>query len=187
MLYNLEAKTQFTEADFRRRFPDVGFPETIETHNILEYGYVVIDRDPAPAIGPGETLEPGDLRIEGNEVFQSWVVVPATASKWAPLIAARRYEAEVSGTTVSDIPIDTGRDSQGLITGAAVQAIIDPEYSLHWKTSGGFIELSGAQVLGVASAVRAHVQACFNREAELLDAVADGSITAEMLDQGWPS
>jgi len=35
--------------------------------------------------------------------------------------------------------------------------------------------------------VRAFVQACFNREAELLGAVADGSITAEMLEEGWPA
>ncbi|UHC81653.1 DUF4376 domain-containing protein [Pseudomonas sp. NIBR-H-19] len=110
----------------------------------------------------------------------------APTPDWPSIIAARRYEAEVSGTTVNDIPVDTGRDSQGLITGAAVQAIIDPEYSLHWKTTGGFVELTGQQILGVASMVRAHVQSCFNREAALLDAVAEGSITAEMLEEGWP-
>lgn len=104
---------------------------------------------------------------------------------WASLIAARRYAAEIAGTTIEGMPIDTGRDSQGLITGAAVQAIIDPAYSLRWKTTGGFVELTGQQILGVASAVRAHVQGCFNREAELLGAVADGSITVELIEQGW--
>lgn len=39
---------------------------------------------------------------------------------------------------------------------------------------------------GVASAVRAFVQASFDREAVLLGAVADGSITAEKPEQGWP-
>ena len=39
----------------------------------------------------------------------------------------------------------------------------------------GFVELTGQQNLGVASYVRAHVQARFNREAALLDAVADGT------------
>ena len=106
--------------------------------------------------------------------------------QWTAQIAARRYTAEIAGTTIDGMPIDTGRDSQGLITGAAVQAIIDPTYSLHWKTSAGFVELTGQQILGVASMVRAHVQACFNREAELLDAVTDGSITTEMLEEGWP-
>ena len=108
------------------------------------------------------------------------------AEQWTTQIAARRYTAEIAGTTIDGMPIDTGRDSQGLITGAAVQAIIDPAYSLHWKTSAGFVELTGQQILGVASMVRAHVQACFNREAALLDAVADGTITTAMLDEGWP-
>ena len=109
------------------------------------------------------------------------------AEQWAAQIAARRYIAEIAGTNIDGMPIDTGRDSQGLITGAAVQAIIDPAYSLHWKTSAGFVELTGQQILGIASQVRAFVQACFNREAELLGAVADGSITAEMLEDGWPA
>lgn len=111
---------------------------------------------------------------------------PLPAPDWPALIAARRYVAETAGTTIEGMPIDTGRDSQGLITGAAVQAIIDPAYSLHWKTSADFVELAGQQILGVASMVRAHVQSCFNREASLLDAVADGTITTAMLDEGWP-
>lgn len=110
----------------------------------------------------------------------------AISADWAQRIADRRYLAEISGTTIEGMPIDTGRDSQGLITGAAVQAIIDPAYSLHWKTTAGFVDLTGQQVLGVASAVRAFVQACFNRESELLDAVAAGLITDVMLEQGWP-
>lgn len=113
-------------------------------------------------------------------------VAPDLAPDWPSLIAARRYQAETSGTTIEGMPIDTGRDSQGLITGAAVQAIIDPSYSLHWKTSAGFVDLTAQQVLGVASAVRAFVQACFNRESDLLDAVADGTITADLLNEGWP-
>jgi hypothetical protein len=111
----------------------------------------------------------------------------AIAADWKQRIADRRYEAETSGTIIEDMPIDTGRDSQGLITGAAVQAIIDPSYSLHWKTSAGFVDLTAQQVLGVASLVRAFVQACFNRESDLLDAVAAGTITAEMLEEGWPA
>lgn len=111
---------------------------------------------------------------------------PAPAPDWPALIAARRYVAEISGTTIQGMPIDTGRDSQALITGAALQAVIDPEYSVHWKTADGFVDLTAQQVIGVASAVRAFVQACFNRESELLDQVTDGSITGDMLEQGWP-
>ena len=112
---------------------------------------------------------------------------PAPAPDWPALIAARRYTAETAGTIVEGMPIDTGRDSQGLITGAAVAAMLDPDYSVRWKTVAGFVDLKSQQIIGVASAVRAFVQASFDREAELLGAVADGSITAEMLEEGWPA
>ncbi|MGH8418049.1 MAG: DUF4376 domain-containing protein [Pseudomonas sp.] len=106
---------------------------------------------------------------------------------WAQRIADRRYQAEVSGTTIEGMPIDTGRDSQGLITGAALAAMLDADYVLRWKTLSGFVELTGSQIIAVASAIRAFVQACFDRESALLDAVADGTITAEMLEEGWPT
>lgn len=101
-------------------------------------------------------------------------------------IAARRYEAETSGTAVEGMPVNTERDSQALLTGAALQAMLDPAYTVRWKTEGGFVDLDAQQIIGLASAVRAHVQACFDREAELVAAVEDGSYTDSMLDEGWP-
>ena len=79
---------------------------------------------------------------------------------------------------MSRLRIDTGRDSQALITGATVQAMLDPAYSLRWKTPAGFVDLTAEQIIGVATAARAHVQAAFNREAELLEALEVGSLCA---------
>lgn len=101
-------------------------------------------------------------------------------------IAAKRFTAETGGITVQGLAIDTSRDSQNLITGAALAADRDPAYSVKWKTAGGFVELSAAQLLALADAVRKHVQACFNREADLAKAVDDGTYQAAMLEQGWP-
>lgn len=112
---------------------------------------------------------------------------PEPALDWLPLIAARRYEAEVSGITLGGIPVATDDRSKLLINGAALRAIRETGYTLRWKTGEGFIDLSAEQVLAMADAVADHVQACFDREAELQAAVADGSITAEMLEQGWPA
>lgn len=103
-------------------------------------------------------------------------------------IAAARYARETAGTTVNGITLDTGRDSQALITGAALAAMLDSEYSLNWKTASGFIHLSAPEIIAVAQAVRAHVQACFDREAELC-ALVDAAETAEDLDEiviSWP-
>lgn len=108
------------------------------------------------------------------------------AVEWAGRIAARRFQAETGGVTVEGVQINTDRDSQSLLTGTAFAASLDPGYHIKWKAATGFVDLTGEQILGIASQVRAFVQACFNREAELLGAVADGSITVEMLEQGWP-
>ena len=112
---------------------------------------------------------------------------PVPAPDWPALIAARRYQVETGGVTVEGIPVNTERDSQALMTGAAFAASLDPNYRIKWKAATGFVELNRDQVIGLASEVRAFVQACFNREAELLGFVADDSITAEMLEEGWPA
>lgn len=109
------------------------------------------------------------------------------AADWADQIAARRFQVETGGVAVAGVNLNTERDSQLLLTGAAFAASLDPDYRIKWKTASGFVELTGEQVIALASAVRAHVQACFDREADLLAAVADGSITGEMLEEGWPT
>lgn len=96
-------------------------------------------------------------------------------------IAAARYEAETAGTTVNGIMIDTGRDSQALITGAALAAMLDENYSLNWKTANGFIHLSAPEIIAVAQAVRAHVQACFDKEGELVARI-NAATTKDELD-----
>lgn len=150
--------------------------------------------DPEGALPAGSTtLQPPS--ISGGKVAQwtggAWVVLdsapPSPSPDWPALIAARRFQVETGGVTVQGIPVNTERESQALLTGAAFAASLDPDYRIKWKATTGFVELSGAQVIGLASQVRAFVQTCFNREAELLGAVADGSITAEMLEEGWPA
>lgn len=184
---NLETLVSFSEQDFRKRFPETSFPETIETHHVAELGFAVVEPDPTPELAAGETVKPGALRAEGGRVFQAWEVIPAPDPDWHELIAARRYEAETAGIELSGIPVATDDRSKLLISGAAQRAAREPGYTLSWKTYEGFIDLSAEQVQAMADAVADHVQACFNREAELQGAVADGSITAEMLEQGWPS
>ena len=96
-------------------------------------------------------------------------------------IASARYAAETAGTTVNGVLIDTGRDSQALITGAALAAMLDENYSLNWKTTAGFIHLTAPEIIAVAQAVRAHVQACFDKEGELVARI-NAATTKEDLD-----
>lgn len=104
----------------------------------------------------------------------------------AETVAARRYQAEVGGITLNGLQINTDDRSKLLINGAALEATIDPAYTMQWKTPTGFVDLTGEQVIGIARAVRAHVQACFDREAELLAELEAGTLTAETLSEFWP-
>ncbi len=113
---------------------------------------------------------------------------PVSAEYLAQRIADRRYQAQAAGTTLNGMPIDTSTDSQSLITGAALAAVLDSNYVCRWKMADGArVELDAKMIIAVASAVRDHIQACYDREDKLLTAVSDGTYTNAMLDEGWPA
>ncbi|MCX2542243.1 DUF4376 domain-containing protein [Pseudomonas sp. COW5] len=102
------------------------------------------------------------------------------------VIAAERFRREASGVSVGELLIETTRDSQALIASTGLSAILDPEYRCNFKTAKGFVEIGAAQIIEIAKAVRAHVQACFDRELTLLRAIEAGEYHDEMLAEGWP-
>ena len=108
------------------------------------------------------------------------VLQDARDSKKAELAAAR-FEAETAGID----GIKTDRESQALITGAALKAMQDNTYSCRWKTESGFVELTALQISAVADAVRTHVQGCFNREAELLPLIEAATSPEELEAIVW--
>ena len=91
-------------------------------------------------------------------------------------IAQARYNAEIAGIN----GIRTDRESQGLITGAALKAMQDNTYTCKWKGIDGFVELTAPQIIAVADAVRQHVQGCFDREAELLPLIEAATSPEEL-------
>lgn len=102
------------------------------------------------------------------------------------LIATERYSREASGVGVGVLLIETTRDSQALIASTGLSAILDSNYRCNFKTANGFVEIGAVEIIEIAQAVRAHVQACFDRELMLLRAVEDGTYRDEMLAEGWP-
>jgi hypothetical protein len=96
-------------------------------------------------------------------------------------IASARYDAETGGLEVNGVTIDTSRDSQALLIGAVIQALQDPEYTLNWKTTNGWVTLDATTIIAIGTAVRQHVQACFDREEELSGQV-DEATTEEEID-----
>lgn len=93
---------------------------------------------------------------------------PATVEQALAALKAKRDEAMCAGIEVNGVHVQTDDLSQQRLTAAALAAQIDPTSTVRWKTaSGAFVVLSAEQITAVAMAVRAHVQACFDREAEL--------------------
>ncbi|MDT6918354.1 DUF4376 domain-containing protein [Pseudomonas atacamensis] len=111
---------------------------------------------------------------------------PAPVPDYAQLVAVERYKREATGVIVDGLQIETTRDSQALIASTGLSAVLDPEYRCNFKTVGGFVEIGAAQIITIAKAVRAHVQACFDRELTLLRAIEAGEYHDDMLSQGWP-
>jgi hypothetical protein len=117
---------------------------------------------------------------------------PIPEPDWPAQIASRRFKAEESGTTWNGYGIATDRSSQNKITqeDIAVNRGLRTDGS-GWKCldlSTGvvvFRPTSNAEIQQLSAAVYLHVSSSFKREEELLAAVADGSITAVMVEEGW--
>lgn len=102
-------------------------------------------------------------------------------AKWA----GQRYAVETGGTEVSGMAVATDRDSQGLIVGAAFTASLDPSYTVRWKTAAGFVTLDATAMIALALAVRTHVQAAFDREAEILALIDAAQTAADLRAIEW--
>jgi hypothetical protein len=150
------------------------------------HGYYTYDVPPKPVVNPAthEVYGP-TLAFDGESVTASWLVVEKSLEsiKEAKLaeLAAARYAQETGGLVVNGATIRTDRESQALITGAALKAMQDEAYVCKWKTESGFVELTAPQILAVADAVRAHVQSCFDHEADLV-ALIDAAETGEEVE-----
>jgi len=139
----------------------------------------------------------GDTAFTGLE-NGNWVIrtaLPtleeARAAKLNTL-ANRRWQAETGGTTFSGLPLSTDPVSQTKYVGAVVGVQLDPNSTLKWKMAdGSFVTLDAATITAVAMAVRSHIQACFDREAELRVLVEAAASKAELdaidINSDWPA
>ncbi|WP_429813521.1 DUF4376 domain-containing protein [Ensifer sp. B1-9] len=121
-------------------------------------------------------------------LLASWSPTPIPVDL-AAYTAAKRYTVEVGGIVVDGVRILTDRASQAMIAGAYVYVQHNPTETISFKSGGGFVTLSAANVVTMANAVGAHVQACFAAEAAVLAAIAAETITdtAGIDAFAWPA
>lgn len=139
--------------------------------------------------GGWDLVDPG-LLLSPGAPDAATVLSTARTGRLAAL-ADRRYRAETAGITVDGIHLRTDREAQSLLTGAALAALLDPDYSLGWKAGDAWVDLTAAQVLALAGTVRAHVQACFDHERALAWQITQAADPAALngvdIEAGWPA
>jgi hypothetical protein len=143
-------------------------------------------------------------RVNGQRVVMTQAQYDATFSnEHLPLAdykdqrkaeaTAKRYDVETGGTTVNGMTIETSRESQGLIDGAYSLAVRNADtqgFTIDFKSTSGWVELTAAQMIAISEAVGVHIQQSFKRERalhEAIDAAADHTAVAAIdITTGWP-
>ena len=145
--------------EIKSLLPNVSFPVNPTDGQLAELGITVV------------TVEPPEPTLEELKQARLGEI---NAAKWAKIDG---------GTVFMGDRINTDADAQRLANGAVTQCLIDPDYTCRWKlTDGAFITADAGMITGMASAIRAHIQDCFDREAELAALVRTAG-TAEKLGE----
>ncbi len=128
----------------------------------------------------GQFVECGNDIIAGwlydGKKFKAPAAHAATQVELRTYSANRRFAAETGGIVVNGFEIDTSRDSQNMIANAHSYIVNSGAASSRFKSRSGWMTLSAEEVKSIALAVGAHVQSCFDREAEVDQLIAAGSI-----------
>ncbi|MFM5811220.1 DUF4376 domain-containing protein [Aeromonas veronii] len=106
-------------------------------------------------------------------------------------VAAKRWQIETGGIIVAGYPIATDRESQAQLTCAYTSLKGGLIADTQWKSAdGSFTMVTIAELEPVASAVAAHVRACFAAERSHNDAIALLQTQLELdaydIHAGWP-
>lgn len=167
-----------------------------EVHAAAGYFPLVENRPPYDPLT--EELAGPEFVIEETKVVAVYMVRPrdpqSLAGHLLAAVADHRFRHETAGITVSGMRIDTDRDAQAKLTGAALSAMRNPAYSVRWKGSGGLWgTLDAPTVLAMADAVRDHVQSCYDAEALHAEAIAVMATSGDLaglahydITTGWP-
>lgn len=118
---------------------------------------------------------------------------PLTAAGLREAATACRWECETGGLLLpGGMHIDTGRNDQNAITRIIANAEEAGIEAVNFKAASGWVTVSLAQVREIACAVARHVQACYDRERalhEAIDAAGEDPAALALIDvtAGWPA
>jgi hypothetical protein len=108
----------------------------------------------------------------GSYAIEAYAEPVPDAAALRAYAAVTRWRKEIAGISVGGLNVATDDRSKALIQGAYLQAQRDPAFTAQWKTAAGaFATIGAAQIEAVALAVAAHIQVCFGKEAEVVQAI----------------
>lgn len=134
---------------------------------------------PADKIATGYHFE-----RNGSQVVQVYELVDAPASTVDELkdyLAQVRFEKEVAGMVSQTYgPLLTDRDTRAIVA-QSIQSIDlgIVQAPIMWKAPGGFVSLSRADFVGIATEMAAHVQGTFDKEAAVSAQIDAGEISTK--------
>ena len=124
---------------------------------------------------------------DAGEPVQQWQVlergIEDIRATLTDRLANLRWQRETGGISLPDgTPVRTDRNTQTQLTGAVVQAQAGVLTEVRWKLENGFVTLTAAQLLGIATAVAAHVARCFAAEEVVTTAITAAETTEALKD-----
>lgn len=131
-----------------------------------------------------EMFVPDDMDNRHRQMVAEWEAEGNTIPHYEPpqinltaYVAQKRWEKETGGIEVNGQIIDTSRESQSMITRAYAYSQANPSETIQFKAASGWVTLDAPTMAAIATAVGAHVQACFALEANIAGQIANGTIT----------
>ncbi|WP_416056955.1 DUF4376 domain-containing protein [Stenotrophomonas maltophilia] len=109
----------------------------------------------------------------------------------AAAATAERWNRETGGIVLGGVQVGTTLDDQNRLSGVLSAIQLGGLESVDFKAQSGWVQLTAAELQGIALAISAHVQSCFTAERAHHDAIEQlqSLADAEGYDvlQGWPS
>lgn len=131
---------------------------------------------------------------EDPSIPGAWIVTPMAPeqvkAKLMAHAASRRWMLETGGIEVGGMAVPTDERTQAVLTGARAKILADPAFEIsRWKVGAGqYVTLDAVTIVGLSDAVAAHVQACFDLNAQVDELISTGAITTfEEVDQAMAS
>ena len=122
------------------------------------------------------------VNIADRSVYTEEQKIEILKNKLKELNKNIRKSFEFGGIEFGGFWIETDRESQAMITGAYTKAKDNPELTINWKATNGWITLNASQIIAVGDAVFAHVQKCFNTEETIVNQIIPLSIIDDIVN-----